>query len=305
MFRKLRYALHLPQWLSFLLTGRYFSDLTSIGCHTALWDFERNAYHGWLSKENLEGCLAPIENSFHSYPSVFPGLEVKVGVGLHDSSAALIPYLLNFSMPFILISTGTWNISLNPFNDEILTAEQLNNDCLCYLQNSGKPVKASRLHAGPEFERQIKRIAGHFKKDPAKYRDMIFDPEIIVELISASSLNNGLIFSKRNLSEFKSDVDAYHQLVADLVERQSLSTKLITQGAAVKRIFVDGGFSKNSLFMHFLANAFPEMEVYAASMAQATALGAALAIHSSWNKKPIPTNLIELKYYAAGKAVSK
>ena len=91
---------------------------------------------------------------------------------------------------------------------------------------------------------------------------------------------DGLIFSKRNLSDFKSDIEAYHQLVADLVERQSLSTRLIIQGTAVKRIFVDGGFSKNSLFMHFLANAFPEMEVYAASMAQATALGAALAIHS-------------------------
>ena len=63
------------------------------------------------------------------------------------------------------------------------------------------------------------------------------------------------------------------------------------------RIFVDGGFSKNALYMNMLAAAFPRTEVYAASMAQATALGAALAIHSSWNKKQLPGDVIKLRYY--------
>ena len=31
---------------------------------------------------------------------------------------------------------------------------------------------------------------------------------------------------------------------------------------------------------------------------KATALGAALAIHASWNSKSIPTDIVELKYYA-------
>jgi sugar (pentulose or hexulose) kinase len=67
----------------------------------------------------------------------------------------------------------------------------------------------------------------------------------------------------------------------------------------VKRIFVDGGFSKNAIYMNLLAAAFPQMEIYAASMAQATALGAALAIHSSWNPGALPNDVIELKYYGA------
>ena len=50
--------------------------------------------------------------------------------------------------------------------------------------------------------------------------------------------------------------------------------------------------------MHLLAKAFPEIEVFAASVAQATALGAALSIHKQWNNKPLPGDLIELKYYA-------
>jgi hypothetical protein len=46
------------------------------------------------------------------------------------------------------------------------------------------------------------------------------------------------------------------------------------------------------------------MEVYAASMAQATAIGAAIAIHQSWNNKSLPGDIIELKYYSPNKSIS-
>jgi sugar (pentulose or hexulose) kinase len=302
LFKKLFFSLHLPQWLSFLITGKYYSDLTSIGCHTALWDFGKHDYHDWVIKEKLNEYLAPIENGKKTFPSALALYPCIVGIGLHDSSSALIPYLVNFSMPFVLISTGTWCISMNPFNKTALTVEELSNDCLCYLQYSGEPVKASRLHAGFEHELQVKRIAEHFSQDIDTYRDIIFDPEIMRSIQSnspAGSLSDGFAFHKRNLADFKTDTEAYHQLVADLVSLQILSTRLVIIGSVVKRIFVDGGFSHNSVYMHLLANGFPEMEVFAASMAQATALGAALSIHSEWNSKPIPADLIELRYYSS------
>jgi sugar (pentulose or hexulose) kinase len=308
-FKDLFYSLHLPQYLSFLITGKYYSELTSIGCHTALWDFVNHDYHSWVTKEKLNEFLAPIENGKKTFPSATAHYPCKVGIGLHDSSAALIPYLVNFSMPFVLISTGTWSISMNPFNKTALTSEELSNDCLCYLQYSGEPVKASRLHAGPEHELQVKRIAEHFSQDILRYKNIAFDPEIKRTLDSnssaAPSLSDGFAFHKRNLADFKSDTEAYHQLIADLVSLQILSTRLVIKGSVVKRIFVDGGFSHNNVFMHLLANGFPEMEVFAASMAQATALGAALSIHSEWNTKPIPSDLIELRYYSSGQSVRK
>ena len=49
--------------------------------------------------------------------------------------------------------------------------------------------------------------------------------------------------------------------------------------------------------MHLLALAFPHLEVYAASVAQATAMGAALAIHKEWNTLPVPADMVKLKYY--------
>ncbi len=302
--KNLRYALHFPQYLSFLLTGKFYSDMTSIGSHTALWNFNLHSYHDWIYKEELIRYLAPIENSNKTFPSG-PEYKCKVGIGLHDSSAALIPYLVNFSMPFILISTGTWSISMNPFNKTPLTAKELRNDCLCYIQYNGEPVKASRLHIGPEHEKQVKRIAEHFNQDLDKYRDITFNPELINSLKSNISgtvqTNDGFSFQKRNLSDFKSDIDAYHQLILDIIDLQFISTRLVIDNSEVKKIFVDGGFSNNSIFMNLLANAFPDQEVYAASLAQASALGAALVIHQEWNPKPIPADLIALQYYSTNK----
>jgi len=80
--------------------------------------------------------------------------------------------------------------------------------------------------------------------------------------------------------------------------------QLVLKGTKVTRIFVDGGFSKNSVYMHLLSLAFPHIEVYAASMAQASAVGAALVIHKEWNRKAIPNDIINLTYYSANQTLA-
>ena len=305
IFSTIKYALHLPQYLSYLLTGVAASDITSIGCHTNLWNFKENDYHHWVNDERMIEKLAPVVEADKVFGTIVEGNNYSVGIGLHDSSAALIPYLTNFHEPFILISTGTWCISLNPFNNTTLTTHELSNDCLCFLSFKNKQVKSSRLFAGNEHEQQVKRIAAHFNTDKLSYKTIAFDASIIqkLQLVNTQQYEfenlQSSIFAQRNLDDFVSDIEAYHQLMLDIVQQQCISTRLILNGPAVNRIFVDGGFSKNSLYMNLLAIYFPEMEIFAASMPQASAVGAALAIHSSWNTKPLPTNIIDLKYFAA------
>ncbi|WP_246229510.1 FGGY-family carbohydrate kinase [Mucilaginibacter humi] len=153
-------------------------------------------------------------------------------------------------------------------------------DCLNYIQYKGKPVKASRLFSGHEYDVGIKAIAEKYGEDVIKYRNISYDTDLEGE-----------------------DIIAYFELMHNLVAKQKIATALVLKNSPVKRIFVDGGFSKNAVFMNLLAKAFPDVEVYAASMAQATALGTALAIHNSWNtKSDIPSDLINLKYYSATKS---
>ena len=315
IFDEVRYALHLPQYMSYLISGKCYSDMTSIGCHTQLWDFKKSDYHHWVYEENLESKLAPIVPSEGIIDAFFMGTHYKIGVGLHDSSAALIPYMVNFKEPFILLSTGTWCISMNPFNPTPLTAEELKNDCLAYMGYQGKPVKSSRLFAGFEHEQQVKRIVAHFNCNTTIFRNIQFEPDVINKLqadkrLSHSPLNPSQLdkkseFSTRDLKVFENETEAYHQLIADIVRLQSASTKMIISGKEIKKIFVDGGFSKNSIYMNLLAVAFPEVEIYAAAMAQATALGTAVAIHKHWNTRPLTNDIIDLKYYSVTDPIRK
>ncbi len=302
VFNKIKYALHLPQYLSYVLTSKLYTDITSVGCHTNLWNFQDKKYHAWVDKEGVAEKFPPILS--HDKIAGKINETIPAGIGLHDSSAALIPYFISFHEPFVLLSTGTWCITLNPFNNTMLSDYELDEDCLCYLSYQGKPVKASRLFAGYEHEQQVKRLAAHYNKPLNYYSSLECDLSIINELKKRKPVkgksgdNRRSDFQFRDLNEYSSYEKAYHQLVIDIMQQQVRSTNLVLKGVPVKRIFVDGGFSKNPIYMYLLAEAFPKLEVYAASVPQASALGAALAMHQHWNKKDFPADIIDLKLYS-------
>ncbi|HVY74260.1 MAG TPA: FGGY family carbohydrate kinase [Puia sp.] len=291
IFERIRYSLHLPQYISFLLSGFCATELTSIGCHTRLWDFTRHDYHQWVKAEGL----------LEKFPAVYGGDYVSkrksdgiaVGIGLHDSSSALIPYLSVSGDPFLLISTGTWSISLNPFNHSPLTTEELRQDCLCYLSFQGKPVKAARLFAGHDHDEFVKKLAVHFQCAEDHYLNLLPDEQLLQRWSTANDLQ--IDEACNTLSGFINYADAYHAGMVRIMRKQKKSTALVLEPGRTKKIFVDGGFSKNRLFLHLLARSFPEQQVYAASLAHASALGAALAIHFHWHPGPAPERLPELK----------
>jgi sugar (pentulose or hexulose) kinase len=312
LFTQINNTLHLPQFITWAVTKQAWSDITSIGCHTALWDFRKKKYHPWVVAEGVAGKFPSIVSSDSVLPVKLSNHELLAGVGLHDSSAALIPYLAQFKEPFLLISTGTWCISLNPFSQSPLTAEELSNDCLCYLDYKGNPVKASRLFGGNEHEQQAKRLAEYYHVGPDYYKEIDYDPGKVNTIPATfghtptdqwekerhTSGGTGVYqspFGRRDLSLYKTYEEAYHQLVLDIMADQVIATRrVMDKDDRTRRIFVDGGFSNNAVFMNLLAASFADKQVFAASLHQASALGAALAIHSHWNRKPAPLNLIQL-----------
>jgi sugar (pentulose or hexulose) kinase len=298
IFARIAFALHLPQYLSYLFTDLAVTDITSIGCHTNLWDFTQQAYHAWVQNEGISTVLAPIISSAHVEKINIEGQSLSCGIGLHDSSSALIPYLSCFNNPFVLVSTGTWSITLNPFDHVPLADEELEKDCLCYLQYTGKPVKASRLFLGNAHEKGAERIASHYAL-PADFYKAIRHDKGLSALAKERLLSKACSdFEAVDLMEVKSPDLAYNMLIAVLVEKQIESINLVLKHQDAENIFVDGGFSKNHVFMNMLASHYHDKKLYAAEVAQATALGAALAIHDAWNPNPIGEDLINLKLYS-------
>jgi sugar (pentulose or hexulose) kinase len=300
--QSIKYALHLPQYLSSILTGHAYADITSIGCHTGLWDFQKNNYHHWLASECLAPKFAPILPAEHTFTIVYHGKQMQVGIGMHDSSAALIPYLMNFQDPFILLSTGTWCISLNPFNAQPLTSVDLNNNCLCYLTYDGRPVKASRIFAGNDHETQSQLLSRLYNHPLDYFTQLQYSPQILrraafIDQVHQFRSSEQIEYGELNLRKFQECEAAYHQLIIDIVAKQLISTTLVRTTPEAKRIFIDGGFSRNDIYMNLMAAVFPKTEIFASTVAETSSIGAALAIHNCWNAKPIRSDLIQLKFY--------
>lgn len=288
-FQRIATALHLPQYFAWLLTGKQFSEITSIGCHTMLWDYTSKAYHSWVTREGLESLLPPLVPTTHVVEKNESTGPVQIGIGVHDSSAALMPYLATQKNPFLLLSTGTWNICFNPFNADPLTARELSMDCLCYLTYEGQPVKASRIFLGHEHEVQVNRLTKHFGASPDEYKKIAFDAASYERLTAPHSTaspfypmgmeGTGPLPEKAtletDLNSFKDIKEAYHQLVRYLVDWQLLSIDLVDPAGVIKDIIVVGGFTKSPVFLEIMKRRLKNRNVLISDHPRASALGAA------------------------------
>lgn len=285
-FAKVRWSLHLPQYLSFLLTGVPLSEFTSIGCHTALWDYGKQDYHEWVYAEGIDRILAPAVDTRLSINCNVGGKTLKVGIGIHDSSAALLPYLKAEKKPFLLISTGTWSIALNPFSDSVLTAADLQQDCLSFLRVDGKPVKAARLFLGQEYKSQVALLHAHYQKEKGYHRGVRFDPDLYqrLKMETAPRFRFEHIQLERiqptqsTWQEFDTFEEAYHQLLMELMVLQVDVVERAMDQTSLSKLYVDGGFADNDLYIQLLADHFRDLKLRTTETPLGSALGAALVI---------------------------
>ncbi|GMQ30239.1 FGGY-family carbohydrate kinase [Algoriphagus confluentis] len=289
-FKKIKYCLHLPQYLSLIFTGLFVSDYTSIGCHTALWDFAKMDYHHWVRKEGIEPLLPPIlpgNSIVHTKAELG---SIPCGIGVHDSSGALLPYLRQEKNPFILLSTGTWAISINPFNKTPLSEAELSQDCLQFLSISGQPIKISRLFIGEEHKYQVEQMYAHWGLPLGTYKKLKFDRSIFEEVSRNTGKRIGFHYlkpqdyglekaDKTDWDSFAEFTEAYYTFIHELTDIQVASLKLVLEGAEVNRIYVDGGFNANDIFLEMLRIKLPGKEIIPSDFPNGSALGAAMLVN--------------------------
>lgn len=285
-FSKVKSILHLPQYLSYKLTDEIISEPTSIGCHTFLWDFDKMNYHQWVSDKGFD-LPKPLTNDV-VYPVKILDREVLVGTGIHDSSASLVPYLKASKTEFILVSTGTWCINMNPFNNEPLTAEQLENDCLCFLSPDKQQVKSSRLFMGHFHDVWVEKLAEFFKVNTDNYKELKYNKTLIDSIIEKyvrfmyfpegkESFNNGL--QNLDLHLFDTYEFAYTKLMIELTALCVDAIKLIIpENDKTEIVYISGGFARNEIFIGLLNAMIPDKKILVSEIDNSSALGAALVI---------------------------
>ncbi|MFZ7094045.1 FGGY-family carbohydrate kinase [Primorskyibacter sp. 2E233] len=147
-----------PQYWGFRLTGALASDVSSLGCHTDLWNPGEGRFSSLVAKLGLEGRIAPARPSAdklgHILSEIAAGTglppETPVHCGIHDSNASLLPHVLGRKAPFSVVSTGTWvivmavgagKVALDPARDTLINVNGL-----------GDPVPSARVMGGREYE---------------------------------------------------------------------------------------------------------------------------------------------------------
>jgi L-fuculokinase len=147
----------LPQYVGWCLTGGLASEVSSLGCHTDLWEpsnrrFSALAYDLGIAKRvpALLPAYAPLGKLTLDWRKKSGLTEnCMVYVGAHDSNADLVPFL-NESEPLVLLSTGTWVVAM-ALNcpDDIFAHET---DWLINVTIDGRPLPTARFMGGRMWE---------------------------------------------------------------------------------------------------------------------------------------------------------
>ncbi|MFW5694060.1 MAG: FGGY-family carbohydrate kinase [Alkalispirochaeta sp.] len=166
-FKKVARVVFFPQYFAYLLTGKIAADYTYVGCHSYLWDFQTWNWSHVADELGIRAALpAEPTRSWTTIGTVSAdasnqtgiGTDVPVTAGIHDSNASLLPYLLKKrGEDFLLNSTGTWCVAMNPGpRGEGMAAEfaddEIGKTVFFNISAFGTPVKTSILMGGQEFE---------------------------------------------------------------------------------------------------------------------------------------------------------
>ena len=298
VFKKIKYSLHLPQYLSYIFTGIPLSEYTSIGCHTALWDYTKKDYHSWVYQEEIHKILPPIVSTETSINMNYNGKRIKIGIGIHDSSSALIPYIRGSKKPFVLVSTGTWSVSLSPYSSKLLTEKDIQEEAVNYMRINGKSVNSAKLLLGNEYKYQTTQLSEHFKVPYEQHISVKFDKTLFQKVsknfnyhfkwnhFSDENMPKETVISQPTYEE------AYHQLMVELTKLQVKSIQsAMGENKEIDCLYVDGGFSDNEVFIKLLSHYFRNMKLRSTSSSLGSALGAAIVISDSkLNSKFLKTN---------------
>lgn len=146
-----------PQYWLWRMTGVVSNEITSVGCHTDLWDNRRGQWSVLAERQGWTPKLAPLHRATVPLGMLREDLArdwglpapIPVAGGLHDSNASLVPHLIDRTPPFTVISTGTWAISFGVGATPAALDER--RDTLANINIFGDPVPAARFKGGREL----------------------------------------------------------------------------------------------------------------------------------------------------------
>lgn len=163
-FGRVKHLLMYPQYWVWRLTGVAVTEVTSLGCHTDLWQPAAGAYSSVVDALGIRRALPPVVRATDVVDVVRTAVAVRAGLqadcvvyaGVHDSNASFARSLAaGISAPFAVVSTGTWVITMAAGGS--LHRLDPARDTLANVNVLGQPLACARFMGGREFDEICRR----------------------------------------------------------------------------------------------------------------------------------------------------
>lgn len=273
-----RHMLTYPQFWAYRLTGVMANEVTSLGCHTDLWNPWKGTFSSMVEALGWAHLMAPIRKAtdvlgpVHAHLADQTGLSQSVPVccGIHDSNASLFPHLVQRKAPFSAVSTGTWVICLIVGGRAI--DPDPTRDTLVNVNAFGDPVPSSRFMGGREFDLLMgdrKPVTSQGAVSRVLDQNFMLFPSVENQTgpfqgrepnwtVAPDTLNDG---------EYYAVVSFYLALVTNVC---------LDLCGADGPIIVEGPFAQNQLYLDMLESASGRRVIRSESSATGTSIGAAM-----------------------------
>ena len=301
---RVAHVLTYPQYWGWRLTGALASDVTSLGCHTDLWDPWNGGFSDLVGRLGLAGRIAPARRSNDVLGGLLPEWAARTGiptgtpvaVGIHDSNASLYPYVLARRAPCAVVSTGTWVVAMALGSDPVTPDPA--RDVLVNVNALGQPVPSARFMGGREYE-MIR--AGSEARPTAADRAAALASGLMI--LPAVEPGSGPYRGRAAAWIGQPQGEGQRMVALSWYLALMTATCLDLIGARGPAI-IEGPFARNADFLDMLAALRPE-GVETAASATGTSVGAALlclpdAQGPRTQAHGLPGHAQSLRAYAAG-----
>ena len=278
-----------PQFWAAKLTGVTAMDVTSLGCHTDLWNPHLGTFSSLADRLGISDKLAPVRRPSDVLGPVLPEIAERTGLppetpvhcGIHDSNASLLPYVLSQKPPFSVLSTGTWVIAMSVGGAS--TPLDPDRDNLINVTALGDPAPSARFMGGREHDLAT---GGPYPAPTPQDLDDVMSRQIM--LMPAIAPETGPYKGRQSRwvgpepAQGTGKRGAAVALYLALVSAQCLSN--IGHAGA---IIVEGPFAGNPLYLEMLA-VVTGSAVYRAAGTTGTSAGAALLAGGTTSSSAVP-----------------
>ncbi|MEO6278886.1 L-fuculose kinase [Roseateles sp.] len=300
-FARATHLLMYPQYWAWRLCGVAASEVTSLGCHTDLWQPGEGAWSSLVEGQGWQRLFPPRHDAWARLGTLRPELVADTGLpadceivcGIHDSNASLLRHLLTRqqSGPCTVLSTGTWVIAaaLGSVTKPLVEAQDMLANCDVF----GDAVPCMRFMGGREFA----AIAG---TQPAAF--VAADVERLIArrtMALPCFAETGGPFAGRigRVDGAVPETDAERAALATLYVVLMADYCLSSLGAS-GRVVVEGAFTANPWFGPLLAGLSDGREVTVSDDSSGTTCGAWLL--DGWGRQAESVATVVVAWAPAG-----